>query len=74
MSYDNDIEKKRMEVFDNLHSIATEMAAVLWNLEWLSFTLDDTPWCPQCKGDDPAHEPDCRLAAVLKRWEEVSEG
>lgn len=55
----------------NLIAAAPEMCALLKELEWFEHHESQTDLrCPVCRGyADLGHEPDCRLAAVLKAVE-----
>jgi hypothetical protein len=53
-----------------LIAAAPEMHALLKEIQWTTSMFNSNPICPSCdRGEEGGHEPDCKLAAVLKAVE-----
>lgn len=55
-----------------LAAAAPEMARLLIEVQWagvLTYQYEGggDPCCPVCEGEEPRHEPDCKLVAVLRK-------
>jgi len=49
---------------------APSMYELIKELEWTTSMFNSNPICPSCdRGEEGGHEPDCKLAALLKAVE-----
>ena len=68
LSISNGVEEMELPLRMVIQS--RRMYELLKELEWTTSMFNSNPICPSCdRGEEGGHEPDCKLAAVLKAVE-----